>query len=277
LIDGAHVEVGVLQEPLEHVPIDSRGVRYGTVTVGAARTLGPEDRVSLEILALQGAVAAESYRLVRGERQRAALRAELHDARGRLVERGQQLRALFTSQEAERLHVSDELHEQAAQSLAGVLLGLRALERELESDLAAPKLVTLRSNVNSTLQMLRSLAVGLRPPVLQLGLRAALEALAGQEGDHASTEMTVDLGIGDLSAEAETIVYRVVEEALDALGGARSITVCAEPTQREMVIIIDGGTHPMADERLAMLRARLELVRGTLSVTGNDLRAVIRL
>jgi len=279
LIDRTPVQSGVIGESPECVPIESRGVRYGTLAVGAARTIGPEDRVTLGILALQAAVATENQRLLQDARERAALRMELHDARSHLAERGHQLRALITRQEAERHHVADALHEQAAQTLAGVLLGLRALERELEPDLAAPNLGTLRSNVDSTLRTLRSLAVGLRPPVLQLGLQTALEALAVKARDGGgSTEMTVALeGISDLSAEAQTILYRVIEEALDALGGARSVVVRAEPADRELVIVLDGGTRPIAPERLVVLRARLELVRGTLSATANDLRAVIRL
>ena len=278
LIDRSPVESGVIDEPLERVPIETRGVRYGTLAMSAARTISPEDRVTLGILALLAAMAAESQRQLQDARQRAVLRMELHDARSHLAERGHQLRELITSQEAERHHVADELHEQAAQTLAGVLLGLRALERELDSDLAAPKLDTLRSNVDSTLRTLRSLAVSLRPPVLQLGLQAALEALAAEARDRGFTEMTVALeGIEDLSAEAQTIVYRVVEEALDAVGGAGSVVVRAEPAERELVIVLDGGARPIARERLAVLSARLELVRGTLSATANGLHAVIRL
>lgn len=279
LIDGASVESGVIEGRSEHVPIETRGVRYGTLAVGAAGTIGPEDRVALGILTLQAAVAAENQRLLSHARERAALQMELHEARGDLAERGHQLRELITSQEAERHHVADELHEQAAQTLAGVLLGLRALERELDPELlAAPKLDTLQSNVDSTLRTLRSLAVSLRPPVLGLGLQAALEALAAKARDGGLTEMTVELeGISGLSAEAETIVYRVVEEALDALGGAGSIVVRGEPAGHELVIVLDGGTRPTARERLAVLRARLELVHGTLSATANELRAVIRL
>jgi signal transduction histidine kinase len=278
LIDRTPVESGVIDEPSERVPIETRGVRYGTLAVSAARTISPEDRVTLGILALQAATAAESQRQLQDARQRAVLRMELHDARSHLAERGHQLRELITSQEAERHHVADELHEQAAQTLAGVLLGLRALERELDSDLAAPKLDTLRSNVDSTLRTLRSLAVSLRPPVLQLGLQAALEALAAEARDRGFTEMTVALeGIEDLSAEAQTIVYRVVEEALDAVGGAGTVVVRAEPAERELVIVLDGGARPIARERLAVLSARLELVRGTLSATANGLHAVIRL
>jgi signal transduction histidine kinase len=278
LIDGATVESGVVEGHLERVPIETRGVRYGTLSVGADGTISPEDRVTLGILTLQAAVAAESQRLLQDARERAALRMKLHDARSDLAEQGHQLRALITSHEAERHHVADELHEQAAQTLAGVLLGLRALERELDPDLAAPKLDTLRSDVDSTLRTLRSLAVSLRPPVLQLGLQAALEALAAKARDGGFTGMTVALeGISSLSAEAETIVYRVVEEALDVLGSAGSIVVRGEPAGHELVIILDGGTRPIARERLTVLRARLELVHGTLSATANELRAVIRL
>jgi signal transduction histidine kinase len=278
LIDGTSVESGVIEGHSERVPIETRGVRYGTLSVGAAGTISPEDRVTLGILTLQAAVAADNQRLLRHARERAALRMELHDARSDLAERGHQLRALISSHEAERHHVADELHEQAAQTLAGVLLGLRALERELDPDLATPKLDTLRSDVDSTLRTLRSLAVSLRPPVLQLGLQAALHALAAKARDGGFTGMTVALeGISSLSTEAETIVYRVVEEALDVLGGAGSIVVRGEPAGHELVIVLDGGTRPIARERLAVLRARLELVQGTLSATANELRAVIRL
>jgi len=278
LTDRTPVESGVIREPVQRVPIETRGIRYGTLAVDAARAISPEDRVTLGILALQAAVAAENQRLFQDAREQAVLRMELHDARSHLAERGHQLRELITRQETERHHVADELHEQAAQTLAGVLLGLGALERELESDLATPKLGTLRSSVDSTLRTLRTLAVSLQPPTLRLGLQAALEALAAEARDRGFTDMTVALeGISDLSAEVETIVYRAVEEALYAVGGARSVVVRGDPFERKLVIVLDGGTRPIAHDRLAVLRARLELVRGTLSATTNELRAVIRL
>ncbi len=277
LIDRPPVESGVVGDTAERVPIETREVGYGTLAVDAARAIGPEDRVALGILTLQAAVAAESQRLLQDAQEGALLRMELHDARGHLAERGHQLRELITRHEAERHHIADALHEQAAQTLAGVLLGLGALERELESDLATPKLGTLRSDVDSTLRTLRSLAVGLRPPALQLGLEVALQALAAKARDGGDrTEMTVALeGASELSAETQTIVYRVIEEALDALDGSRSVVVRAEPADRKLTIVIDGATRRTAPERLAILRARLELAGGTLSCTEHELRAVI--
>src|ERR1019366_2431921 len=113
LIDRTPVESGVIDEPLERVPIETRGVRYGTLAMSAARTISPEDRVTLGILALQAAMAAESQRQLQDARQRAVLRMELHDARSHLAERGDQLRALIAHQAAERHHVADELPGQA--------------------------------------------------------------------------------------------------------------------------------------------------------------------
>jgi signal transduction histidine kinase len=272
------VESGPLGNTQEHVAIEARGIRYGTLTVSASRPINAEDRAALTVLALQAAVAAESRRLLEGERERAGIRAELQDARLHLADRGHQLRELITRQEAERDHVAHELHEQAAQTLAAVLLGLAALERELGSQVAAPKLGTLRSDVDSTLRSLRSLAVSLRPPALALGLQAALEELADDAQSRGVEEMTVDLqSIDGLNAAVETMAYRVVEEALDAVWTARSVSVSTQAQGRQLVIVAEGVRHPIASEQLAVLRARMELAGGTLTATTAELHAVIPL
>jgi len=262
----------------EHVPIEARGIRYGTLAVSTSRPINAEDRAALTVLALQAAVAAENRRLLEGEWERAVIRAELKDARLHLADRGSQLRELIARQEAERHHVAHELHEQAAQTLAAVLLGLAALERELDSEMAAAKLGTLRSDVDSTLRSLRSLAVSLRPPALALGLQAALERLADDARNRGFEEMTVDLqDIDGLNAEVETMAYRVVEEALDVVGVARSVSVRTKAQGRQLVVVVEGVRRSIAREQLAVLRARMELVGGTLSATAAELHAVIPL
>jgi signal transduction histidine kinase len=269
---------GVAGDIHERFPIEARGIKYGTLAVSASRAMNPEDRAALTVLALQAAVAAENRRLLEGERERAVIRAELHDARLRLTDRGDQLRELIARQEAERDHVAYQLHEQAAQTLAAVLLGLTALERDLGSEMAAPKLDTLRSNVDHTLRSLRSLAVSLRPPALALGLRAGLEQLADAARDRGFEEMTVDLqGVDNLSEETETMAYRVVEEALHAAGTARSISVRTEAGERQLVIVVQGVRRSIPREQLAVLRARMELAGGTLSATAAELHAVMPL
>ena len=272
------VDSGVLGDMREHVPIEARGIRYGTMGVSASRPISAEDRAALTVLALQAAVAAENQRLLEGERERAAIRAELQDARLHLADRGHQVHELIARQEAERHYVAHELHEQAAQTLAAVLLGFGALERELGSEIAAPKLDTLRSDVDSTLRSLRSLAVSLRPPALALGLQAALELLADDARSRGFEEMTVDLqGVDRLNEETETMAYRVVEEALHCAGTARSVSVRAEAGGRQLVIVAQGVRRSISREQLAVLRARMELAGGTLSATAAELHAVIPL
>ncbi len=271
-------ESGIGGDIRERFPIKARGIPYGTLAVSASRPMNAEDRAALTVLALQAAVAAENRRLLEGERERAVIRAELHDARVRLTDRGDQLREIITRQEAERDHVAYQLHEQAAQTLAAVLLGLTALERDLGSEMATPKLGTLRSNVDYTLRSLRSLAVSLRPPALALGLRAGLEQLADDARARGFEEMTVDLhGVDSLNEETETMAYRVVEEALHAAGTARSVSVCTETGGRQLVILVRGVRRPIPREELAVLRARMELAGGTLSATTAELHAVMPL
>jgi signal transduction histidine kinase len=262
----------------EQIPIEVRGSRYGMLTLANARPIRAEDHATLEILALQAAVAAENWRLLASERERAMIRAELQDARVHLADRAGQLRELITRQEAERHELAYQLNEQAAQSLAAVLLGLAALERELGSGLAQPRLGALRSNVDSTLRALRSLAVGLRPPALALGLRAALERLADGAPGRGFGEMEVALEDSEnLSSEAETMVYRVVEEALAAVGAATSVSVRSGTDAAELVVDVEGAHSPIQPQRLAVLRARMELIGGTLSASDRELRAAIPL
>jgi signal transduction histidine kinase len=260
------------------VPIEVRGSRYGMLTVAHSHPIREEDHATLEILALQAAVAAENWRLLASERERALIRAELQEARVRLADRAGQLRELITRQEAERHELAYQLSEQAAQSLAAVLLGLAALERELGSGLAPPRLGSLRSDVDSTIRSLRSLAVGLRPPALSLGLRAALERLAEAARVSGIGEMQVALQDTEgLSAETETMVYRVVEEALAAVGAARLVCVRSGEDGTELIVDVEGAHDAIVHQRLAVLRARMELIGGTLSATERELRAAIPL
>ena len=263
--------------PEVRVLIELRGTSYGTLMVRKRKRFTAEDRATLAILALQAAVAAESRGLLESERERAVIRAELQEARLHLAERGDQLREVIQRQEAERHHVAYELREQSAQTLAAVLLGLGALERELGSGLAAPRLGELQSDIGSTLRSLRSLAASLRP-ALELGLHAALETLADPARGPSFSEMRIaPPENGSLNQEVETIVYRVAEEALEALGGARLLVVQTRADESELMIGVEGAHRGIDPEHLAVLRARIELVGGTLVATDTALRAVIPL
>ena len=273
------VESGIMgnEDEQESVPIELHGIRYGTLVLSGSRLLSDEDRATLAILSSQAAVAAENRRLLESERERAVIRAELEEAQVHLAERGGQLRELIARLEAERGQVAHELHEEAAQVLAAVLMGLGALERELGSSLSGMKLGVLRSDLNSTLQSLRSLAVSLQPPALRLGLQVALEELGDGARAHGFGKVSVALqGAQNLNPEVETMVYRVVEETLEAVGAARELSVRVGAAG-DLVIEVQGARHEIAPEQLTILRARIELIGGNLAATTAELRAIIPL
>lgn len=257
-------------------PLVSRGVRYGTLRLGGSRPLDADDRATLAILALQAAVAAENQRLLRSERERAAIQAELQVAQLHLAERHGQLREFLTRQEAERDHVAHELHEDAAQVLAAVLLGLGRLERDLDPEHVVDRCQELRADITGTLQSLRSLAVSLSPPALRLGLKAGLEQLAEAARARGFGEVTVAVSdLSHLTPETQTMAYRVVEEALRAFGTPREASIRTDADQ--LVVELHDPDHEIADDQLKVLKARVELSEGTLSATENYLRAAIPL
>jgi len=256
------------------IPIEARGRRHGTIALSRSSPADAEERAAVAILALQAAVAAENARLLESERERAVIQAQLHDAKLKLGDQARQLRELFERQEAERHETAHELSENAAQILTGMLLGLSALERRMSSGGQIAGLEALRADLGTTIQLLRSIAAGLRPAVRGLGLRAALEQLAARASGFQEVCIDVVDGDGPLTEDLETSAYRIVEEAVSAIGGGRRLSVASGGG--ELVLEVD-AEEPISEERIALLRARVELTGGMVEVDRGRLRAVVPL
>jgi signal transduction histidine kinase len=256
LADGGGAVDGAVHGNPVCVPIELRGEWLGEIEIEPGRPLVPEDQAALATLAVQAAVAIENVRLLIAGH-----------------ERTDQLREVLSGQEDERRDVARRLHEESAQEMAGILLGLRAIERSLESEEARPQLDELREHAQSTLEGLRELAVKLRPPVLDLGLEEALKRLG--ERRSAQLTITMDGAAGRLSRDEETTVYRVVEEALDAFDNPGRAVV--EASAGELIVRVGGarGEAPRT-ERVKTIGARLELLGGSLTTNG-ELRVRIPL
>jgi two-component system sensor histidine kinase UhpB len=134
------------------------------------------------------------------------LDAERREASGRVLR----------AQEAERLRIAQELHDQVGQELTAVLLGLAQISarapQELRHDVAGVSEV-----VRDSLRDVRRIAIELRPEALDdLGLLGALavlsERFSEQLGLDVSARFPPDLPA--LAAETELVVYRVAQEAL---------------------------------------------------------------
>lgn len=202
------------------VPITRGGRRYGNLYLtekSEDRAFDSDDEAFVTALAAFAAGAIESAQL-------AATRSEIAALEARDRTRHEMLGEVINAQEAERARVSRDLHDDVGQALTSVLLGLRLVEGSLKTpkpdiDDAHSKIEEVRSLVADALQRARRLAFDLRPTVLDdIGLDAALTRLVDDTTERGG--VAVDLavnGIDDrsrLPVKTETVIYRVVQEAL---------------------------------------------------------------
>src|SRR5205085_1098182 len=183
------------------------------------------------------------------------------------------------AQELERQRLARELHDETGQALTSILLGLKAIRAAPNAGEAEQAEATVRELVVHALQDVRSLAVELRPSALDdFGLAAALERLADTFAARTGITAAVEAAIGDarLPAEVETVLYRLVQEALtNVVKHAAAENVSIVLTRRDggvgAVVEDDGRGFASDDVREGALgilgmRERLALLGGTLTV-----------
>jgi signal transduction histidine kinase len=211
----------------------------------------------------------------------------LADAEERTRSNRDVLGRVIHAQEAERARVARDLHDQIGQSLTSVLLGLRLVTDTLArsgTDLAdaRARVDDVRELVGDALQEVRELAFELRPTVLDdVGLVAAMRRLAADVARR--QRLTIDVVLADLDEDSrfpsdlETVVYRVVQEALTNVArhaGATKVrvNVVQQPTALRALVHDDGIGFDMHDvprnsPGLAGMQERAALAGGHLQIT----------
>jgi signal transduction histidine kinase len=210
------------------------------------------------------------------EREHARL-AALEEARAA------RLREVLEAQEGERRRVARELHDETAQGLAALALGLdRAGEVLRGGGDPGPALAEARALALRTLEEIQCIVRDLRPAALDdLGLASAIRALAERELGGRGVAARVEIGDGleaGLAPEVETAVFRMVQEAIGNAGRhAQASHVLVELDLRggEVVASVedDGvGFEASPGARrsgfgLLGLRERAELLGGSVAIT----------
>jgi two-component system, NarL family, sensor histidine kinase UhpB len=186
-------------------------------------------------------------------------------------------RTALAAQEAERLRVARELHDEIGQSLTAVTI---QAEHAADGDpkLASQALRRVAGSVRDSLDEVRRIARELRPEALDdLGLVNALIALCSRLDAQGGLVVRRDLQgkLPPLSAEVELVVYRVAQEALtNALrhSDARSATVSLKADAEALTLqVADDGKGmpaplPGGTAGIAGMRERALLVGGRLSI-----------
>jgi two-component system, NarL family, sensor histidine kinase UhpB len=207
------------------------------------------------------------------------------------AERLDLLRRIAEAQEKEQKRIARELHDQVGQTVTGLALGLKGLERKLTSgevgEGAQQHVQWLQTLANEIGRDIHRAASDLRPAALDdLGLPKALAALASDWS--ARYDIAVDIhasGLDDrLTSEVETLVYRVVQEAMTNVlkhAAAQNVSIVLERRGDRLRVVVedDGrGFDPQADGN-AMLnpedgRPRLGLssIRERLALIGGSMR-----
>ena len=223
-----------------------------------------QDERRVVVLAAFAVAAVESARLAAAE-ERARADRDL-------------LSRVIGAQEAERARVSRDLHDEIGQSLTSVLLGQRLVLDALEAH--GPGLGEVRDRaeevrrlVADALVEVRRLAFELRPIVLDdVGLIAAVRRLASDLSERHGFDARVILdGLDDdtrLDTAVETVVYRVVQEALT------NVARHAAANRAQVAFTVAGGVMlaDVVDDGTGF-EVTSELLDGSLGLAGMTERA----
>ncbi len=147
---------------------------------------------------------------------------------------------IVEAQEAERMRLAREIHDGPAQALSNAIFQVEIVERQLGRDpvLAAAELRLLRDVLRRELGDVRAFISELRPPILaDRGLAGAIRDTAEQVGGILGVPITVtvDPEIDGLSDAIETVVLRIIQEAL------QNVRRHAQATRVSIQAARDGG------------------------------------
>jgi two-component system sensor histidine kinase UhpB len=191
-------------------------------------------------------------------------------------ERRRSARRVLAAQEAERVGIARDLHDEVGQLLTGVLLELNSIAE------AAPRhrleLDGTKEAVRRALDEVRRISSELRPEMLEhLGLVSALTELTRTFGrvSGIDVEREFDRSLPKLAPETELAVYRIAQESLTNVArhsGAARVTIALEHGPDSIVLSVgdDGrgfdGSSPEEHGGLRSMRERALLVDGALAI-----------
>jgi signal transduction histidine kinase len=190
------------------VPLVARSEVLGLLNIASDNPLdfGEEELQLLNAIGRQLGVAIDKARLLEELRHR-------EDLRGQLLER------VITAQEEERRRIARELHDETSQSLASLVVGLKAAEKAMPIDPSHSQeiMAGLRSSVSQTVKEVQNIIYDLRPTLLDdLGLIPALywytESRLKEQG--VEVELNIEGRPKRLPPEVETTLFRITQEAV---------------------------------------------------------------
>jgi signal transduction histidine kinase len=195
--------------------------------------------------------------------------------------RAQYVNRVIAAQEEERKRIARELHDSTSQTLTSLLIGFRTLSDTNDPAEMRQRADDLRSVAANILDEVHSLALQLRPSVLDdLGLPEAIKRHVAECQKHHA--INIDLaftGFDDhrLPAPLETALYRITQEALTNIirhAEAETASIFIERTVDKVLAIIEDDGKGFDPEQVGQeghlglygIRERAELLSGRLVI-----------
>jgi two-component system, NarL family, sensor histidine kinase DegS len=200
---------------------------------------------------------------------------------------------IVRAQEDERQRMAEEIHDGPAQVLTNAIFQVDYLDRivEPEARAAHSELAFLRDMLSGGLDEVRALIADLRPPVVDVGLAAAVaDAVRQLEDRHG---IAVDISLGDvdarLSPPARASALRILQEALQNVRKHAAATRISIGLEGDTLVIADNGrgfdlmrvaSRAGQNFGLQFMRERAELMGAQLHIEsrqGEGTRILLRL
>lgn len=190
---------------------------------------------------------------------------------------------VLRAQEEERGRIARDLHDEVNQALTAVLLRLEALDHDAPPELRA-ELAETKRIANQAMEELLRLARQLRPSALDdHGVVAAIDTQLKRFSDQTGVDVEVRTRgrVTTLSEDQESVLYRVVQEALSNVAQhARATRVALDLVAAERSLTLrmrddgvgfeggDGNGAPSPSGRIGLegMAERARLVGGELNV-----------
>lgn len=192
-------------------------------------------------------------------------------------------RRVLAAQEAERVGIARDLHDEVGQVLTGVLLHLNSIAESAPSQ--RDEIDTAKQAVRVALDEVRRISSELRPEMLEhLGLASALTELSTTFGrvSGVHVERRFDATLPKLPPDTELAVYRIAQESLTNVArhaAATEVTISLECGIDSVVLSVsDNGRGfdgaPREHGGLRSMRERALLIDGALAVKASRLGGV---
>lgn len=242
-----------------------------------------EDRVQTRTRELEDANRDLQNEIGRRESAEDALR----QSRNELELLSQQL---IQTQERERHRIARELHDSVGPSLSAIKYSLERgaeLHRQSRHADTQPLLERTIQRVREAIADIRSIAMDLRPPVLDdLGVASALEWLSREFGEtygHLGVHTRIDVADSDIPPHLATTIFRCAQELLNnvvkhAKAQHVSVTLSRDFNKVTLIICDDGIGLPQPNASgsfgtghgIRNLRERAQMTGGKLTLTADQ-------